>query len=160
MNTCPKSITAFVSVLPAWKHPKTMRESTGKSKWKIVSHRFAVGDEKPAQAVLAWLLFDFCLWSLMLYSSFYAWLNVREIWGRVIQQFPKLTLRCLLLSPTYLFCFGSTKWRSVPFNTLTAEGHGRTNPFASVANTLSSARQQTIGAPIRLSLSCNQRLQK
>ena len=67
----------------------------------------------------------------MFYSSFYAWLNVREIWRRVIQQFPKLALRCLLLSPTYLFCFGSTKWRSVPFNTLTAEGHGRTNPFAS-----------------------------
>ena len=44
--------------------------------------------------------------------------------------------------------------------TLTAEGHGRTNPSASVANTLSSARQQTIGTPIRLSLSRNQRLQK
>ena len=44
--------------------------------------------------------------------------------------------------------------------TLTAEGHGRTNPSTSVANTLSSARQQTIGAPIRLSLSRNQRLQK
>ena len=46
------------------------------------------------------------------------------------------------------------------FTTLTAEGHGRTNPSTSVVNTLSSARQQTIGAPIRLSLSRNQRLQK
>ena len=44
--------------------------------------------------------------------------------------------------------------------TLTSEGHGRTNSSTSVANTLSSARQQTIGAPIRLSLSRNQRLQK
>ena len=44
--------------------------------------------------------------------------------------------------------------------TLTAEGHGRTNPSTSVANTLSSARQQTIGAPIRLNFSRNQRLQK
>ena len=25
-------------------------------------------------------------------------------------------LCCLLLSPTYLFCFGSTKWRSVPLH--------------------------------------------
>ena len=41
MNTCPKSITAFASVPPARKHPKTMRESTGKSKRKIVSRRFA-----------------------------------------------------------------------------------------------------------------------
>ena len=37
----------------------------------------------------------------------------------------------LLLSPTYPYCFGSTKCRSVPFNTLTAERHGRTNSFTS-----------------------------
>lgn len=46
-----------------------------------------IGDEKSAQAVLVWLFFDFCLWSLIFYSSFCAWLNAREIWKRVIQQF-------------------------------------------------------------------------